>query len=71
MSENIKKGKIMLNEPTMTKLYGMKLNGMAEAYEEQRNSSTITELSFEERFGILHFRSPDGMIHLDRLLSDD
>lgn len=43
----------MLNQPTMTKLYEMKLNGMAEAYEEQRNSSTITELGFEERFSML------------------
>lgn len=43
----------MLNEPTMTKLYEMKLNGMAEAYTEQRSSSTIAELSFEERFAML------------------
>ena len=43
----------MLNEPTMTKLYEMKLNGMAEAYEEQRASSTIAELCFEERFAML------------------
>jgi len=43
----------MLNEPTVTKLYEMKLNGMAEAYEEQRTSSTITELAFEERFSML------------------
>ena len=26
----------MLNEQTMTKLYAMKLNGMADGYEEQR-----------------------------------
>jgi DNA replication protein DnaC len=43
----------MLHEPTMTKLYGMKLNGMAEAYEEQRASSTITELGFDDRFAML------------------
>jgi len=43
----------MLNEPTMTKLYEMKLNGMAEAYQEQRVSSTITDLSFDERFAML------------------
>ena len=43
----------MLNEPTMTKLYAMKLSGMAEAYEEQRASSTIAALSFEERFSML------------------
>lgn len=43
----------MLNEPTMSKLYEMKLNGMAEAYEEQRRQSRLTELSFEERFAML------------------
>jgi DNA replication protein DnaC len=43
----------MLNEPTMTRLYAMKLNGMAEAYAEQRSSSTIADLSFEERFSLL------------------
>jgi len=43
----------MLNEPTMTKLYDMKLNGMAEAYQEQRASSSIGELSFDERFTML------------------
>lgn len=43
----------MLNEPTMTKLYEMKLHGMAEAYEEQRASSSIAELSFDERFAML------------------
>jgi DNA replication protein DnaC len=43
----------MLNEPTMTKLYEMKLNGMAEAYQEQRASSTIAQCSFEERFAML------------------
>ena len=43
----------MLNEPTMMKLHEMKLNGMAEAYEEQRGSSTISEVSFDERFAML------------------
>ena len=43
----------MLNEQTLSKLYEMKLNGMAEAYAEQRTSSAISELSFEERFGML------------------
>lgn len=43
----------MLNGPTMTKLHEMKLNGMAEAYDEQRTSSTIAQLSFEERFAML------------------
>jgi DNA replication protein DnaC len=43
----------MLNEPTKTKLYAMKLNGMAEAYDEQCSQSSVTELGFEERFGML------------------
>jgi DNA replication protein DnaC len=43
----------MLIEPTKTKLYAMKLNGMAEAYDEQRTQSSMTDLGFEERFGML------------------
>ncbi len=43
----------MLHEPTKTKLYAMKLNGMAEAYDEQRAQSRSGELSFDERFGLL------------------
>jgi hypothetical protein len=43
----------MLAEPTKTKLYAMKLNGMAEAYEEQRAQARSAELSFDERFGLL------------------
>ena len=43
----------MLHEPTKTKLYAMKLNGMAEAYDEQRAQPRSAELSFDERFGLL------------------
>jgi DNA replication protein DnaC len=43
----------MLTEPTKTKLYAMKLHGMAEAYDEQRTQTRVTELGFEERFGML------------------
>ena len=43
----------MLNEQTMHKLYAMKLSGMAESYEEQRQQSQMGELSFEERFAML------------------
>ncbi len=39
--------------PPKTKLYAMKLNGMAEAYEEQCAQPRSAELSFEERFGML------------------
>lgn len=43
----------MLNEQTMTKLYAMKLNGMADGYEEQRQQPQMADLSFDERFGML------------------
>ncbi len=43
----------MLNQPTLQKLHEMKLNGMAQAYEEQRASASIAELAFEERFSML------------------
>jgi len=43
----------MLNEPTMHKLYAMKLNGLAEAYEEQRGQPKMASLSFDERFAML------------------
>ena len=43
----------MLHEPTMHKLYAMKLNGMAGAYEEQLQQSQMGELSFEDRFTLL------------------
>jgi len=43
----------MLDEQTVGKLYEMKLNGMAEAYEEQRQQPRMAELSFEERFAML------------------
>ena len=43
----------MLNEQTMAKLYAMKLNGMAEGYEEQRQQPKMAELAFDERLGML------------------
>ena len=43
----------MLNNQTMTQLFDMKLHGMATAYEEQRQQSQITEIDFDERFGML------------------
>ena len=43
----------MLNEQTMTKLYAMKLNGLAEGYEEQRQQPRMADLSFDERLGLL------------------
>jgi len=43
----------MLNEQTKSKLYAMKLNGMATAYEEQCQQPRMAELSFDERLGLL------------------
>jgi DNA replication protein DnaC len=43
----------MLNEPMITKLLAMKLNGMVEALEEQRKSTQTINLSFEERFAMV------------------
>jgi DNA replication protein DnaC len=43
----------MLREPTLEKLYDMKLNGMAHAFKEQLQHSTVNELSFDERFSLL------------------
>jgi DNA replication protein DnaC len=43
----------MLNEQTKSKLYALKLNGMATAYEEQCRQPRTAELSFDERLGLL------------------
>jgi len=40
-------------EPTMEKLYSMRLGAMAAAWEEQRRSPKQAELSFDERMGML------------------
>jgi DNA replication protein DnaC len=43
----------MLNQATLDKMHQMKLSAMAEAFEQQRASTQWTELTFEERLGIL------------------
>jgi DNA replication protein DnaC len=43
----------MLNPQTFDKLYGLKLVGMAEAFKEQLQQPNLSNLSFEERFGLL------------------
>ena len=43
----------MLANPTIDKLRAMRLEGMAQALEEQRRQADITALEFEERFGLL------------------
>jgi DNA replication protein DnaC len=43
----------MLNQQTIEKLHTMKLHGMADAFREQNASADCSQLSFEERFGML------------------
>jgi DNA replication protein DnaC len=44
---------MMLTQPTLEKLYALRLEGMAQALEEQRRQSDITQLDFEARLGLL------------------
>lgn len=43
----------MLTQPTIDKLHAMRLYAMADALVEQRHNAQITELSFEDRLGLL------------------
>ena len=43
----------MLMEPTLEKLYDMKLHGMAQAFKEQLHHPSVNDLSFDERFSLL------------------
>ncbi|KGA96637.1 hypothetical protein AJ85_21575 [Alkalihalobacillus alcalophilus ATCC 27647 = CGMCC 1.3604] len=43
----------MMNDQTLTKLYEMKLAGMAEAYKEQAYNKAYQQMSFEEQFSLL------------------
>lgn len=43
----------MLIKPTVERLRAMRLSGMAEAFARQIEDPSITQLSFEERFGLL------------------
>ena len=43
----------MLNQPTLEKLHTMKLYGMADAFRTQLETTTSSQLSFEERFAML------------------
>ncbi len=43
----------MLLQPTFDQLYGLRLNGMAEALKRQLEDPGAAELSFEERFSLL------------------
>jgi DNA replication protein DnaC len=43
----------MLNEPTLEKLRDLRLNALAQAWCEQRKDPKMTDLAFDERFGLL------------------
>ena len=43
----------MLTHPTIEKLHALHLTAMAAAFDQQRSASQYTELSFEDRFGLL------------------
>lgn len=43
----------MLTENTITKLQEMRLSTMAAAFKEQLSDPNISELSFEDRFGLI------------------
>lgn len=43
----------MLNEPTIEKLKALRLDAMAEAWNQQQSSSQVSSLSFDERLGLL------------------
>lgn len=43
----------MLPQPTLEKLRSLRLDGMAQALEEQRRQRNIADLDFEERFALL------------------
>ena len=43
----------MLNEPTMEKLYDMRLAAMATAWQDQKTQRDIAELDFDARFALL------------------
>ena len=43
----------MLNEPTRDKLKALKLDAMAQAWDEQQRNPEVQKLNFDERFGML------------------
>lgn len=43
----------MLNQPTIEKLYAMRMRGMADAFTQQQEDPQASQLSFEERFALL------------------
>ena len=49
----------MLNQPTIEKLYAMRMRGMADAFNQQQEDPQTQPLSFEERFALLVDRQWD------------
>lgn len=43
----------MLNEPTVQKLYAMRLGAMAESWQQQQQNPELFDLNFDERFALL------------------
>ena len=43
----------MLSENTLSKLYEMRLNSMAQSFRDQMTDSAYVSMQFEERFGLL------------------
>lgn len=43
----------MLNQPTLDKLFQMRLSAMAQAFQLQAEDPQMSRLSFEERLGLL------------------
>ena len=43
----------MLNQPTLEKLYAMRLSAMALAWQEQQNDKKLTQADFDDRFGLI------------------
>lgn len=48
-----KKENPLLQQPTLEKLYQLRLSAMAEAWEQQARTPKLSDLSFDERFGML------------------
>lgn len=49
----IEKERQLLQQPTLEKLYNLRLSAMAEAWEQQARTPKVSDLSFDERFGML------------------
>jgi len=43
----------MLNQPTLEKLYAMRLSAMALAWQEQQNDKKLAKADFDDRFGLI------------------